>query len=333
MRKPRRFLSAIALLTALSVTSGCGGAGSMSETLVLASSANTNITMGRALQHFAKLVDDSGAGLEVETHLDGSLFSEATAINAVQNSEADLATISDGNYGAFGDGMFFMNLPYVFKDRDTFKSFILDSDAVEDVHKQVEEETGLVVVALLENSGFRWLGQNKLVRSPSDMGGVRYRTVDSPVEVDLIKAWGGSPTPIAWAETYNALSQGVVDGVHSLYDWSETAGHFESVSHVTEVNAVIGVHLLLMDRNRFDDLTDGQQRAVRDAGSDTEAWIIEQDTQANQKARREVSDQGVKIYQPNASEEAQWLKRGLTVREKYKDRIPRGLLDGIESLS
>lgn len=184
----------------------CSGASSESgeqttEKLVLASAANTSITMGKAMEHFAVLINEGDTGLEIETHLDGSLYSEATAVEAVQTGGADIGTISDGNYGAFGDAMFFMNLPYVFEDREQFAEFILESDLADQVRAQVEEETGLVLVGLLENTGFRWIGQDKEVRSPQDMKGTRYRTVDSPVEIDLIKAWGGSPTPVAWAET------------------------------------------------------------------------------------------------------------------------------------
>lgn len=325
------------LASLMLMVAACSGAGEGgdegTETLVLASAANTSINMGKAIEHFAEIVNSGDSGLEIETHLDGSLYSEATAVEAVQTGGADLGTISDGNYGAFGDAMFFMNLPYVFEDREQFSQFILESDLANDVREQVEDETGLAVVGLLENTGFRWLGQQKEVRQPSDMRGIRYRTVDSPVEIDLIKAWGGSPTPVAWAETYNALSQGVVDGLHSLYDWSDAAGHFEVLSNVTEVDAVIGVHLLYIDRARLDEFTDEQQEAILQAGEETEAWIIDQNTEINEEIREEAISRGIDVYEPTESEAAQWREMATNTLTKYRDQIPNGLLEGIESLS
>ena len=43
----------------------------------------------------------------------------------------------------------------------------------------------------------------------ADMQGLKFRVPQSAVLIAAYKAFGGSPTPISWAETFTALQQGV----------------------------------------------------------------------------------------------------------------------------
>ncbi len=302
--------------------------------LVLASSANRSIAMGKALLYFTdEVTKRTGGRVTITSHLDGSLYSEASAIQAAMSRAIDLATISDGNYGAFGDEMFFMNLPYVFRDRAGFAKFVLESELADEVKQRVEKSTGLKPVAFLENVGLRVLVQSKHeARIPRDITGVRFRTVDSPVEVELVKAWGGAPTPIAWAETYNALSQGVVDGLHTLYNWSYAARHFEVAKYVTEVQAVIGVHLLLMNKGTFDAMPADVRKAILEAGRSAERWTIELDTTEDRQFREKVQrDFGVKIYTPKPEELQQWREAAVKIWPKFSRQVPADFLERLRA--
>jgi C4-dicarboxylate-binding protein DctP len=52
---------------------------------------------------------------------------------------------------------------------------------------------------------------------------MKYRVMPSPLLVAQFEAWGASAVPIDYAECYNALQQGVIDGVEwpitSIRDW------------------------------------------------------------------------------------------------------------------
>ena len=62
-------------------------------------------------------------------------------------------------------------------------------------------------------TGFRNFTNSKLpIKSPADMKGLKIRVMETPVYVNMVKALGAAPTPIAWSEVYTALQQKVVDG-------------------------------------------------------------------------------------------------------------------------
>jgi TRAP-type C4-dicarboxylate transport system substrate-binding protein len=44
------------------------------------------------------------------------------------------------------------------------------------------------------------------------MKGLKIRTMNNPMHMQIVKLLGASPTPISWSELYSALQTGVVDG-------------------------------------------------------------------------------------------------------------------------
>ena len=71
---------------------------------------------------------------------------------------------------------------------------------------------GLVLLALWDN-GIRHTSNNvRPIGKPEDLAGVKVRTPPDPMTVDIFKALGANPTPMAFSELYIALQQGVVDG-------------------------------------------------------------------------------------------------------------------------
>jgi C4-dicarboxylate-binding protein DctP len=62
-------------------------------------------------------------------------------------------------------------------------------------------------------SGFRNITNNaREVKTPSDMRGLKMRTMESPVFMRFMQSMGAAATPMAFTEVVMALRQGVVDG-------------------------------------------------------------------------------------------------------------------------
>ena len=50
------------------------------------------------------------------------------------------------------------------------------------------------------------------IAEPSDMKGLKIRTVVADLPQELVKALGASPTPIPWPELFTSFQTGVVEG-------------------------------------------------------------------------------------------------------------------------
>jgi TRAP-type C4-dicarboxylate transport system substrate-binding protein len=67
----------------------------------------------------------------------------------------------------------------------------------------------------------------KRIQAPEDLKGMKIRVMKSQTAMSLVKAMGGSPTPISWGELYTALQSGVVDGAENNPPSFYTSRHYE----------------------------------------------------------------------------------------------------------
>ncbi|HQK99183.1 MAG TPA: TRAP transporter substrate-binding protein DctP [Smithellaceae bacterium] len=69
---------------------------------------------------------------------------------------------------------------------------------------------GLVPLALMFE-GWQWVSSRKDIRTPEDMKGLKLRLMSSKMLVENYKAFGASPTPMAYGEVYSGLQMGLID--------------------------------------------------------------------------------------------------------------------------
>ena len=102
------------------------------------------------------------------------------------------------------------SLPFLFSQPGAIDTVI--SGPIGDKLFEALRSRGVEPLAWGDN-GIRELTNSKHpIRSPDDMKGMKFRTVGSPIVVDVFRALGGNPTQISWADTQTALASGAVDG-------------------------------------------------------------------------------------------------------------------------
>ena len=99
--------------------------------------------------------------------------------------------------------------PFMLQSYDHWKAY-RGSDLFQELASGYEEATGNTVMSLAWY-GYRHVTSNFPITRPEDMKGLKIRVPDSPVMLMFPNAVGANPTPIAFAEVYLALQQGVVD--------------------------------------------------------------------------------------------------------------------------
>ena len=80
--------------------------------------------------------------------------------------------------------------------------------------------------------GERQVTSNKKIEKPEDMAGLKIRVPDAPLYMMFPKAVGANPTPIAFAEVYLALQQGVVDAQENPLPTIEAKKFYEVQEYI-----------------------------------------------------------------------------------------------------
>ena len=100
-------------------------------------------------------------------------------------------------------------MPFLFPSYEAADK-VLDGPVGQDLRRRFEK-AGFVALAFLDN-GFRNVTNSKRdVKDPSDLKGMKIRTMEAPTHLAIWRALGANPTPMAWP-IFTQLQQGVIDG-------------------------------------------------------------------------------------------------------------------------
>jgi tripartite ATP-independent transporter DctP family solute receptor len=166
------------------------------------------------------------------------------------------------------------------------------------------KKTGMRVLAYGE-TGFRnFTNSVRPIKSPADMKGLKIRVMESPVYVNMVKALGAAPTPIAWPETYTALQQKVVDGQENPVAVIVFVKFFEVQKYLILDNHSYGVDFFLINEKFYQGLPKETQQIVKSAAIN--AGLCGKGLQQLNSAigLAQLKEKGMEIYSPNPKERA-----------------------------
>ena len=323
----RRWMTMLSVAGAVLLTSaGTPDAlayGGPEMTLRFATIKNRDLSQGKQWNHFAELVNKATDGkVKVQVFYDGTLFGERTAVEAVLNGSIDIGTSANPQYAPWTDAMLWMDMPFVVDDQAGLRK-LLDGPPGEAIRRSMEQKPGLKVLMMIDNGGGRpVLTVSKQVKTPADLKGMKVRSVSSPVDQAIWRAWGASPTPIDFAEVYSALQSHVVDGYAP--NWSDAIGtkQVEQLKYACDINYIVGTQLAVMRLDKFNALPKELQDVLLKAGKDTEQWGIKVD--ADEVAQMQdvfKNKYHVVIYKPTPPELEQWRTLARSVWTQFPGRV------------
>ena len=152
--------------------------------------------------------------VKVEVYPGGQLCGNfRQCLEAVQIGAIEITGTTVGGAANILPELQVTDLPYIFPN-DRVAEKIMRSPFMEMVRAAMLKKTGTLRLMGLNNTG-GWrdfFTTNKQIRTPADLKGVKLRTIESELQVEMVKLLGGNPTPIPWQELYTSLATGVVVG-------------------------------------------------------------------------------------------------------------------------
>lgn len=160
------------------------------------------------------LESQTNGAVEVEIYPAGQLCGNfRQCLEAVQLGTCEITGTTVGGIANIFPEIQVTDLPYMFPN-DRVAEKVMKSEFMDEVRKAVLEKTGTLRLMGLNNTG-GWrdfFTTDKAIKTPADLAGVKMRTIESPLQVEMVRLMGGNPTPIPWQELYTSLATGVVVG-------------------------------------------------------------------------------------------------------------------------
>jgi C4-dicarboxylate-binding protein DctP len=285
-----------------------------------------NTPKGKGALLFQKLVHERmGGKVKVEVYPSSQLYEDNKVMEALLLGDVQMAAPSLAKFGKYTKKLQVFDLPFVFDGVDALTRFTVSPKGKELLGAMVKK--GYQGLGYWQN-GMKQMSANKPLRVPADAEGLKFRIQQSKVLEAQFKAVGGNPQKLAFAEVYNALQTGVVDGQENTWSNIYTKKFHEVQSHFSETNHGPIIYLLVTSTQFWKGLPD-------DIRTDLEAIIAEVTNevavmaqQLNQDQRQKVVDSGrTEILQLSKDELAEWRKAMKPVWDEFADQIGQDIID------
>lgn len=279
-----------------------------------------------ALDFKEKLEKESDGQIEVEIYPNGSLFgSDREAIEAVQLGNVEMTIPAVAPLASFNDHFMVFDLPFLFNDNEAAYR-ALDGEVGDTLMKELEEKN-LKGLAFGEN-GFRHMSNNKgPVTQPSDLKGLKFRTLENPLHTDTFKAFGANASPFAFGELYTALQQGTYDAMESPISLYYLNKFYEVQSDLTLTGHVYAATILLMNNDFYNSLPENLQEIVTNAAEEYSTEQREIAQQQDKEFMDTLKDLGMKIHEMEPEQRELFRKATESVYEKYTPIIGEDLVE------
>jgi TRAP-type C4-dicarboxylate transport system substrate-binding protein len=264
-----------------------------------------------------------GIKVDIQIHHSGSFGSSVDNVDAAINGTVDLAADSQQNFSTFSNAFAWACLPYVIKNVESAEK-LLESPLMKELKERIERELkGAIMYTIRRDGGYRILWNNEReLRVPEDLRGMKIRATNSPVSLALKKAWGASPVPISFSEVYTSVEQGLVKGIHTQAMWFAPFSFYEVMKYGTEVQAIYAMAIHIVNGKTWKSWPKDIQDAFMDAARETTKQTNKQDEEEEVRLKKLCQEKGVKIYMPTSDEYNKWRSKAITI---WKDAAQYGV--------
>ncbi|MFA6508113.1 MAG: DctP family TRAP transporter solute-binding subunit, partial [Treponemataceae bacterium] len=207
----------------------------------------------------------SNGRIKVEIYPNGVLGKEPETMIQVKTGVVQSYISSSGGIAQFYPMIDVTNMPFAFSSYNVGYK-VYDGDFGKALAKDIEAKAGFKVLGFGESGGFFAVTNSKKpLKSPSDMKGIKLRTMALPLHQEIVKSLGASPTTVAWAEVYTSLQTGVVDGQMNPISIIAMAKFQEVQKYITLTNHLYAPYVWVINPKFFAGLSPDLQAVVSDA--------------------------------------------------------------------
>ncbi|WP_028022121.1 TRAP transporter substrate-binding protein DctP [Enterovibrio calviensis] len=237
------------------------------ETIRLSTYVNESDVRYQGFQKFAELAAEKSNGdLKVQIFPSSTLHGWSEGVDAVQGGVSDISWVpADKRLPCYRVTSLYpvaINLE---------KQIELDAAYA----SLVESEAAKADLIPLINSNYSYDQEWWFEEPVSDIGKLNGKLVRSigPLVSLMIETWGGKPVFVAPKEVFQSAERGVVDGINMGVATYSSWKLWSVMPYMVNANMFYGNIIYMMNKDKFDDLSPANQKALKEAAVEAETWL------------------------------------------------------------
>jgi tripartite ATP-independent transporter DctP family solute receptor len=317
-------------IAAISLLSAGAQAQVSSHNIKFGYSVSETHPIGKGVSKFAELVSEkSGGKIKVKAYPAAQLGSESQMISATQGGVQEMIGMSSAPLVGIVKDFALFDLPFIFsseKEADAVVDGPVGTKLFEKLNKK-----GVVGLCYWEN-GFRHVTNSKrpIVRL-EDFKGLKIRTMQNPVFVDMFNTLGANSVPMAWPEVYSALETKAIDA-------QENPALIVSTFKINEVQKYLSItkhayspYALMVSAKFWEKLNPVERGILKDSCVEARDYQRKLSREEDKKTLVELKSHGMLINELSPDAVAQIKQQLQPVTEKYAKEIDADLMREVRS--
>lgn len=274
-----------------------GDSGDGTQTIVLSHNQPLESPEHDGALKFQEVIEEeSGGEIKVEVYPASQLGSLREQVESTQMGEINITMQPSAVVSPFSQGVEVLDLPYLWPTE------------TENMYEILDGEIGKEILDTLENSRFKGLGYwpggyklfttgNQMINSPEDLNGLTMRVMESQPLIRQYAHWGGNAIPVPYAEVYNALQQGIVDGQENPLQTIYLNNYHEVQDYIIESYHGSMTYILMANLEWFDSLDEETQQLIVHAEEEGRNEARESLEQTEDQYREDLIASGVNYHE------------------------------------
>ncbi|MNF39536.1 C4-dicarboxylate-binding periplasmic protein precursor [compost metagenome] len=285
---------------------------------------------GQGALLFKKLVEERLPGkVKVDVYPNSSLFGDGKEMEALLLGDVQLIAPSLAKFEQYTKQVQLFDLPFLFNDIQAVDRF-QQSPHGQALLKSMESKniTGLGYW----HNGMKQLSANKPLREPKDARGLKFRVQASAVLEEQFKAVRANPRKMSFAEVYQGLQTGVVNGAENPWSNIYSQKMHEVQKYITESNHGVLDYMLITNTKFWNGLPADVRSELEKITQEVTAEVNKQADALNQGDKQRIIEAKTsEIIELTPEQRNEWREAMKPVWKKFEGEIGSDLIKAAEA--
>lgn len=280
-------------------------------------------------EFFRSLKERLGDRVEIQVFFNGTLGSTSDDIvGGLSAGSFEISAFSSGGYAEMTKAFNPLDVPYLFDSAEEAYELVCNGEMGDIMNEKCIEDTGIRILAY-KQLGMRELTNNvREVKTVDDVKGLKLRVQMNNMFIKMVESWGAGATPVAYAELYTSLQQGVVDGQENPISLIYDSKFYEVQKYLTMTDHLSTFTVMACNEEWFQSLPEDVQEALIEAGKDCQEMTVESISLVEDEYMEFLRD-NMQVYEPTEEElqtfkdaaKKMWPEAREYCGEEYFDKI------------
>jgi tripartite ATP-independent transporter DctP family solute receptor len=265
--------------------------------------------------------------IQIQVFPSAQLGTGKDMIEAVVFGSQALVTEGAAMFSQWAPRLSIMEAPYIFRDVDHMYK-VMKGPIGQEMQEELVAKRGLRSLGVLYY-GVRHLTANKEVHTPADVKGMKLRVPEVPLYLEMARAWGANPTPMAFAELYLALKQGTVDAEENPIPTINSGKFYEVQKYLILTGHIMVPQFHAISDKLWKSLSPADQKILQEAVDEGIAYSNAQVIAQEKSLLETFKQKGMTVITPDVEA---FRQASMTAIPKLEERWGKGLYEKITAV-